>query len=66
MRLRRFLLACVGLAALAALGSAYAWLKRPLALASDVVEVSIEPGRTPHATHSQVVKQRQFELELCK
>ena len=47
MRVRRFFLVCVIVALFAAFVSAYAWLRRPLVLASDVVEVSIEPGRTP-------------------
>jgi UPF0755 protein len=47
MSLRRFVLAVIVVAAGATAALAAAWLSRPLALASDVVEVSIEPGRSP-------------------
>ena len=47
MRLRGFMVALVVVAAGAAAASAWYWLSRPLALASEVVELSIEPGRTP-------------------
>jgi UPF0755 protein len=41
------MVALVVVAAGAAAASAWYWLTRPLALASEVVELSIEPGRTP-------------------
>ncbi len=47
MSLRRFVLAVIVVAAGATAALAAAWLSRPLALASDVVEVSVEPGRSP-------------------
>ena len=47
MSLRRFLLVVIVLAAGATVATAVAWLDRPLSLASDVVELSIEPGRSP-------------------
>jgi len=47
MRLRGLMVALVVVAAGAAAASAWYWLTRPLALASEVVELSIEPGRTP-------------------
>jgi peptidoglycan lytic transglycosylase G len=47
MRLRGFVLALAVVAAGAAAASAWYWLTRPLALASDTVELSIEPGKTP-------------------
>src|SRR5450432_3248805 len=47
MKFGRFFVACVAIAALAVAAAAFAWLTRPLALAADVVELSIEPGRTP-------------------
>ncbi|HEY4958129.1 MAG TPA: endolytic transglycosylase MltG [Caldimonas sp.] len=47
MSLRRFVLAVIVVAAGATAALAAAWLNRPLTLASDVVEVSVEPGRSP-------------------
>ena len=47
MRLRGFVVALVVVAAGAAAASAWYWLSRPLTLASEFVELSIEPGRTP-------------------
>ena len=47
MSLRRFVLALIVVAAGATAALAAAWLNRPLTLASDVVELSIEPGRSP-------------------
>jgi len=47
MRLLRFLLIVGVLAALAAGGAAAWWLNRPLPLASDSVELSVEPGTPP-------------------
>jgi UPF0755 protein len=47
MRLRGFVLALVVVAAGAGVALAALWLSQPLRLASDVVELSIEPGTTP-------------------
>jgi UPF0755 protein len=47
MRVRRFVLALAVVAVAAAAALVAAWLSRPLVLASDVVELSIEPGRSP-------------------
>jgi UPF0755 protein len=47
MRLRGFVLALAVVAAGAGAASIWYWLTRPLALASDPVELSIEPGKTP-------------------
>ncbi len=47
MRLLRVLLAALVLAAIAAAAAAAWWLNRPLPLATDSVEVSIELGTTP-------------------
>jgi UPF0755 protein len=47
MSFRRFVLVVIVVAAGAAAGWVATWLNRPLTLAGDVVELSIEPGRTP-------------------
>ena len=47
MKSLRFILAFAALIAVAAALAAGWWLTRPLPLASEVVELSIEPGRTP-------------------
>jgi UPF0755 protein len=47
MKFGRFLLVSVAVSVAVVVASAYMWLARPLVLASDVVELSIEPGRTP-------------------
>ncbi len=47
MKALRVLVVFAVLVCLAAAGAAAWWLKRPLTLASDVVELSIEPGRSP-------------------
>src|SRR3954454_19749 len=47
MRFGRLLLLVAFAAVVVAVSLATAWLSRPLQLAGDTVEVSIEPGRTP-------------------
>jgi peptidoglycan lytic transglycosylase G len=47
MRFARVLLLVALVAMLAAAGLAAVWLTRPLALAAETVEVSVEPGRSP-------------------
>ena len=47
MKILRVLVVFAVLVGLAAAGAAAWWLQRPLPLAGDVVELSIEPGRTP-------------------
>jgi UPF0755 protein len=47
MRFVRVFVVVMLLAAIAAAGLAAAWLTRPLALAGETAEVSIEPGRSP-------------------
>jgi len=47
MKAWRFLLVVLVLLGVAAAAALYAWLERPLALAADTVEVSIEPGTPP-------------------
>ena len=47
MKTWRFLIALLLVAAAGAAYAAWWWLHRPLALASDPVELSVEPGQTP-------------------
>ncbi|MES2889356.1 MAG: endolytic transglycosylase MltG [Pseudomonadota bacterium] len=47
MKAFRYFLLCVVLIAAGAAGGVAWWLERPLPLASDTVELSIEPGTTP-------------------
>ena len=47
MKALRVLVVFAALVCLAAAGATVWWLKRPLPLAGEVVELSIEPGRTP-------------------
>ncbi len=47
MKALRLLIVFAVLACLAAAGAIAWWLQRPLPLAGDVVELSVEPGRTP-------------------
>jgi UPF0755 protein len=49
MRFLRYLLILLVLAASAAAGAAWWWLNRPLPLAGETAEVSIEPGTPPRA-----------------
>jgi UPF0755 protein len=56
MRLWRVLLVLVLLACGAVAGSAYWWLSRPLPLATDTVEISIEFGTTPRDIAQQWVQ----------
>lgn len=49
MKFLRWVVLLAFLATAAAAGAAWWWLNRPLPLASDAVEVSIEPGTTPRA-----------------
>jgi UPF0755 protein len=49
MKLLRVVLAIVVLGAIATAGAAWWWLNRPLPLANDAVEVSIEPGTPPRS-----------------
>lgn len=56
MKLLRWVVLLALLAAAAAAGAAWWWLNRPLPLASDAVEASIEPGTTPRAIADAWVK----------
>ena len=48
MKLRRIVLALLLVAVAAAAAGAWWWLHRPLPIATDPVELSIEPGTSPH------------------